>query len=96
MADDVIHVENIDQLKAYAVSLQAYLAKVREIEQELRNRLARLGDTWQDQEYERFRASFQRVSKQIKLFEEAAHKFPARIEDYAQRVRAIHGDSPPT
>lgn len=96
MADDVIHVESVDKLKKYAVSLQAYLAKVRKIEQELGNRLTRLGNTWQDQEYHRFRASFERISNQIALFEEAAHGFPARIEDYAQRVRDIHGDSPPT
>lgn len=96
MADDSIHVESIEKLETFAAHLIAYLQKVRRIEGEINNRFARLGEKWQDQEYQRFRTSFQRVRQQITSFEEAAKHLPPKVASYAEGVKVIHRDRMPS
>ncbi|WP_295433154.1 hypothetical protein [uncultured Thiodictyon sp.] len=95
MPSDSIEVGSIERLQTFADHLKAYLQKVRRIESEIGNRVARLGHTWQDQEYQRFRAGFQRVGHQLTDFEEAAKQLSPKIAAYADEVGKIHRDSMP-
>jgi len=95
MPNDSIEVGRIEKLEVFADHLGAYLQKVRWIEAEIGGRVVRLGQTWQDQEYHRFRASFQRVSHQLTDFEDAAKQLSPKIVSYAERIRAIHRGSLP-
>ena len=95
MAQNSIDVGSIEKLESFAEHLTTYLQKVRRIESDIGARVARLGNTWQDQEYQRFRASFQRVGRHLNDFEEAARLLSPKISAYAESVRAIHRDSLP-
>lgn len=95
MPDEPIYVATVEKLEKFAASLQKYLKQVREAESRLSVGLARLGETWQDQEYHRFRESFAGVSQQLKAFEEAADAFPAAVKEYAEWLRVGHREAPP-
>ena len=95
MPGDSIEVGSIERLQAFADHLKTYLHKVRRIESEIGNRVARLGQTWQDQEYQRFRAGIQRVEHQLTEFEEAARQLVPKIAAYAEQVEKIHRESVP-
>lgn len=95
MPDEPIYVASIEKLESFAASLKKYLQQVRDAEGRLSVGLARLGETWQDQEYQRFKESFAGVRQQLKAFEEAADAFPAAIQAHADWLKEVHGEAPP-
>ena len=85
-------VVNPDELRRFAQVLRHFNADLRESTTSLHGQLLSLGDTWRDQEHEKFRQEFEEAMKVIDRFLEASdahvplllHK-AEHIEDYLQR-----------
>jgi uncharacterized protein YukE len=52
----------------------------------LQARFAALGDTWQDQEHEKFAEEFQQIMKALKKFVEISHQQTPYLLRKAQRI----------
>lgn len=71
-----------EHLRAFAAELQQFKSDVQETLTTLRGRTARLGETWQDQEFERFRERFARTQQTLNRFSAAAEQaVPALLRD---------------
>ncbi|MEW6302099.1 MAG: WXG100 family type VII secretion target [Verrucomicrobiota bacterium] len=69
-----------EELKRFNVDLQNRMAS-------LQARFASLGDTWQDQEHERFSQEFQQTMKALKRFMEISNQHTPYLLRKAQRIQ---------
>jgi uncharacterized protein YukE len=80
---------NPEELRRFAQVLKRFNADVRDAISALNAQLSSLGDTWRDQEHDRFRQEFEQTMKVVERFLEASdqhvpflvHK-AEHIEDY--------------
>lgn len=71
-----------EHLRAFAAQLQRFNGEVREAMSGLRAQTARLGETWQDQEFERFRERFARTQQALNRFSTSADQaVPVLLRD---------------
>ena len=68
-----------DELKRFNVDLQNRLAS-------LQSRFAALGDTWGDQEHEKFADEFQQTMKSLRKFIEISNQHTPYLLRKAQRI----------
>ncbi|HEY6168832.1 MAG TPA: WXG100 family type VII secretion target [Verrucomicrobiae bacterium] len=68
-----------DELKRFNVDLQNRLAS-------LQSRFAALGDTWGDQEHEKFADEFQQTMKSLRKFIEISNRHTPYLLRKAQRI----------
>ena len=68
-----------DELKRFNVDLQNRLAS-------LQSRFAALGDTWGDQEHEKFADEFQQTMKSLRKFVEVSNQHTPYLLRKAQRI----------
>lgn len=58
------------RLRAFADQLSLYAERIRDLDHDLHQGLTRLGDTFRDQEYERFRGHFRSSREKLLTFVE--------------------------
>ncbi len=83
---------NPEELRRFAQVLRRFNADLREAISSLHGQLLSLGDTWRDQEHDKFRQEFEETMRVIDRFLEASdqhvplllHK-AEHIEDYLQQ-----------
>ena len=68
-----------EQLKRFTGDLQGSAAG-------LQSRFQALGDTWQDQEYEKFSEEFKDTIKALKRFVEVSNQYAPYLQRKAQRI----------
>lgn len=61
-----------EQLKRFATQLRRFTGEIREQMQALGHQFQNLGDTWRDQEHERFAEEFTQMMTALERFAEAA------------------------
>jgi WXG100 family type VII secretion target len=83
MAQAIIDPEEVrrfaDELKRFNIDLQNRLAS-------LQARFASLGDTWQDQEHNKFSEEFKQTMKALKKFVEVSNQHTPYLLRKAQRI----------
>ncbi len=80
------------ELRRFAQGLQQFTTELQEQMRVLLGQLGNLGDTWRDQEHEKFTQEFEQTMKVVQHFMEAAHQHvpfllrkAERIEEYLQQ-----------
>jgi len=68
-----------EELKRFNVDLQGKVAS-------LQSRFASLGDTWEDQEHEKFSGEFHQAMKSLKRFVEVSQQHTPYLLRKAQRI----------
>jgi len=87
------HQANVDpeKLRTLSVELTVFAGKIEQIDGDLQGGLARLGETFRDDEYIRFRELFLRSSQQLGQFVEAIRQFtPGLDRDVEELIAAQH------
>lgn len=81
-----------EALKRFAQQLQNYVEAIQTGQTVLQAQLNALGDTWRDQEHEKFLAAFQELKIMVQRFTQAAnehipflHRKAKRVEEYLQQ-----------
>ena len=83
---------NPEELRRFAQVLKRFNGDLRDSLPSLHAQLASLGDTWRDQEHDRFRLEFEQTMQVIRRFVEAADQHipfllrkADRVEEYLQQ-----------
>jgi uncharacterized protein YukE len=87
------HQANVDpeKLRILSTELTVFAGKIEEIDGDLRGGLARLAETFRDDEYLRFRELYLRSSQQLGQFVEAIRQFtPGLDRDVEDLIAAQH------
>ena len=73
---------NVDPeaLRTLSKELSLFAAKIEQMENEMRGGLARLGQTFRDDEYTRFQAHFLSSSQRLKEFVEAIRSLTPKLD----------------
>ena len=83
MAQAIMNPEDVrrfaDELKRFSTELQARMAS-------LQARFVALGDTWQDQEHQKFAEEFRSAMRSLKQFVEASNQHAPYLLRKAQRI----------
>jgi len=75
-----------DEVRRFAEQLKRFTNDVHNAASSLQARYQSLGDTWQDQEYEKFSEEFGDTMKAIRKFIEVANRYSPYLMRKAQRV----------
>lgn len=80
---------NIDpeEVRRFAVELKRFNGELRERSALLMNRFTALGDSWQDQEQEKFAAEFTQMMKTLKAFVEISEQHTPYLLRKAERIQ---------
>ncbi len=80
------------ELRRFAQSLKRFNAALQDQMRSLQGQLANLGDTWRDQEHDKFREEFDQTMQVLRRFMEAANeqapiliRKAEKIEEYLQQ-----------
>lgn len=75
-------------LREFAGDLGALCAKITDHDRDLQRELGRLGETFRDQEYEKFRTHFQASRRKLIEFAEEMRQFAGQLEKDADHLAA--------
>lgn len=75
-----------EQVRRFAEELNRFNAELQQRMGSLTVRFKSLGDSWQDQEYERFSEEFIQTMKSLKKFADASNRFSPYLVRKAQRI----------
>jgi uncharacterized protein YukE len=76
-----------EEVRRFAAELKRFNGDLRERSGALMSRFNALGDTWQDQEQEKFAAEFTQMMKAVKSFLEASEKHTPYLLRKADRIQ---------
>ncbi len=76
-----------EDVRRFAAELKRFNNDLRERTQSLVSRFASLGDTWQDQEHEKFAAEFEQLVKALKKFVEVSDRHGPYLLRKADRIQ---------
>ena len=76
-----------EELRRFAVELKRFNEELRERSSSLMSRFSSLGDSWQDQEQEKFAAEFVQTMKGLKRFNEVAERHAPYLLRKAERIQ---------
>ena len=75
-----------EQVRRFADELKRFNAELQDKIASLQARFAALGDTWQDQEHEKFSDEFKQIMKALKKFVEVSNQQTPYLLRKAQRI----------
>ena len=75
-----------EKVRRFAVELERFNTEIDNRMSLLQARFAALGDTWQDQEHEKFAEEFRQALKALKKFTELSHAHTPYLLRKAQRI----------
>ncbi len=75
-----------EKVRRFAEELHRFNSELQNRMTALQTRFAALGDTWQDQEHERFAEEFQQIIKALKKFVEISQQQAPYLLRKAQRI----------
>ena len=75
-----------EEVRRFAAELKRFNQEVKERSTSLMSRFSALGDTWQDQEHEKFAEEFVMTMKVLKKFVEIAEQHTPFLLRKAQRI----------
>ncbi|MBL6765441.1 MAG: WXG100 family type VII secretion target [Verrucomicrobiae bacterium] len=75
-----------EQVRRFAEELNRFNGELQNRMSALTVRFKSLGDSWQDQEYEKFSEEFLQTMKTVKKFAEASSRFSPYLLRKAQRI----------
>jgi WXG100 family type VII secretion target len=75
-----------EKVRRFAEELHRFNGELQNRMSSLQTRFAGLGDTWQDQEHEKFAEEFQQIMKALKRFVELANEQTPYLLRKAQRI----------
>jgi uncharacterized protein YukE len=76
-----------EEVRRFAAELKRFNGDLRERTASLMARFTALGDTWQDQEQEKFAAEFTQLMKSLKTFLEVSERHTPYLLRKAERIR---------
>lgn len=76
-----------EEVRRFAAELKRFNNDLRERTAALLARFTALGDTWQDQEQEKFSAEFQQMMKTLKAFLEVSERHTPYLLRKAERIQ---------
>ena len=76
-----------EKVRRFAEELHRFNGELQNRMSSLQARFAGLGDTWQDQEHEKFAEEFQQIMKALKRFVELANEQTPYLLRKAQRIK---------
>jgi uncharacterized protein YukE len=76
-----------EEVRRFAAELKRFNGDLRERTSSLMSRFTALGDSWQDQEQEKFAAEFTQMMKTVKSFLEASEKHTPYLLRKADRIQ---------
>ncbi len=76
-----------EQVRRFAMELKRFNGDLRERTASLSARFSSLGDTWQDQEQEKFAAEFDQLIKTLKHFLELSERHAPYLLRKAERIQ---------
>ncbi len=76
-----------EEVRRFAAELKRFNGDLRERSASLMSRFNALGDTWQDQEQEKFAAEFTQMMKTVKSFLEASEQHTPYLLRKADRIQ---------
>jgi len=80
-----------DDLEQFARELKKFNAQLTSSMAQLQNRFNRLGDTWRDQEQQKFAGEFEQAMRALQQFVKAADEQAPSLVRKAQHLRAYLG-----
>ncbi|MDP6506377.1 MAG: WXG100 family type VII secretion target [Planctomycetota bacterium] len=75
-----------EEVRRFAEQLKRFTTDLQSSAGSLQARFQALGDTWQDQEYEKFSEEFQDTIKALKRFMEVSTQYAPYLQRKAQRI----------
>ena len=85
MSQSQIHVDP-ERLRAFADELTNFVSFVEEQLNGLRGKVSHLGETWRDQEFERFKGEFESAQHALAQFAEEAKQTVPSLRRDAERI----------
>jgi uncharacterized protein YukE len=85
MSESQVH-NDPDRLRAFAVSLNQFAASSDELLSRLKTAVGHLGQTWRDQEFEKFVQVFATAQTQLRGFVDETRKVTPALEDDARKL----------
>lgn len=76
-----------EEVRRFAAELKRFNGDLRERSSALMARFTALGDTWQDQEQEKFAAEFSQLMKSLKTFLDASERHTPYLLRKADRIQ---------
>lgn len=76
-----------EEVRRFAAELKRFNGDLRERTSALMARFNALGDTWQDQEQEKFATEFTQMMKSVKSFLEASERHTPHLLRKAERIQ---------
>jgi WXG100 family type VII secretion target len=76
-----------EEVRRFAAELKRFNDDLRERSGMLMSRFTALGDSWQDQEHEKFSAEFAQMMKSVKKFVEASDRHAPYLMRKAERIQ---------
>jgi len=77
---------NAEEMRSFASSVDQYLDTLIELNQGLKNQLAQLGQSWRDQEFDKFNTDFEKLLVVIDKFVESAEEIPPDLRAKAEII----------
>lgn len=91
-ADGQVYVDPV-KLEAYSSELEHGCARLEACMAAMKSELSMLGSTWQDAQYQEFRAKLATAAKAVELFRVQAARAQLQLQLDADAARRIHRDS---
>ena len=76
-----------EEVRRFAAELKRFNSDLRDRTQSIISRFAALGDTWQDQEHEKFSSEFEQMVKALKKFIEVSERHGPYLLRKADRIQ---------
>ena len=76
-----------EELERFARDLKAYITQLRDSTSRLNGQFSNLGDTWRDQEHQKFAQEFQQTMRVLDQFTRSADQQIPFLQKKAQRLR---------
>lgn len=80
-------IANPEELERFARNLKQFNAQLRDTTSRLQGQFAGLGDTWRDQEHQKFAQEFEQTMRVLQNFMRTADAHIPFIQRKAQRIR---------
>jgi len=78
---------NPEEVRRFALQLKAGNAQLMDLTTRLRGQFGSLGETWRDQEYQRFAQEFEQTARSLKQFMRLADQYIPYLERKAEAAQ---------
>jgi len=85
-----------ERVRKFAGDLSNFRAHIIELTERLRGNLGRLSDSWQDQEFDKFREAFETTQQRLQRFSHEVEQTLPKLERDAAAAEAIHSINMPS